>query len=53
MRIVLVVEQPADRFLVDAVGFVLEPVDLDRVRGDALVLLQRIERQPHLLGATR
>ena len=31
-RIALVVEQPADRLLVDAVGFVLEPVDLDRVR---------------------
>ena len=31
-RIALLVEQLADRLLVDAVGFVLEPVDLDRVR---------------------
>ena len=30
----LVVEQPADRLLVHAVGFVLEPVDLDGVRDE-------------------
>ena len=43
----LVVEQPAQRLLVDAVGLVLEAVDLDGVRDEPLVLLEGLER--HLL----
>ena len=49
----LVVEQPADGLLVDAVGFVFEAVDLDGVRDQALVLLERVEREADLLGARR
>ena len=33
------------RLLVDAIGFVLEPVDLDRVGDQSLVLFQRVERK--------
>ena len=49
----LVVEQPADRLLVDAVRLVLETVDLDRVAEDAFVLLEGIEREPDLMGRRR
>ena len=53
-RIALVVEQPADRLLMDAVGFVLEPVDLDGVAEDALAAAPE-RRAPGglLLGSTR
>ena len=52
-RIVFVVEQLADRLLMDAVGLVLETVDLDGVAEDALVLLERVEREPDLVRSTR
>ena len=38
-RIALLFEQLADGLVVHAVGFVLQPVDLDRVGHQALVLL--------------
>ena len=45
-RIALLVEQLADRLLVDAIGFVLEPVDLDGVGASSpLLLLERVERR--------
>ena len=52
-RVALVVEQPAERLLVDAVGLVLEPVDLDRVGDEAFVLLERPEGEAHLFGRRR
>jgi len=49
-RVVFVVEQPADRLLMNAVRFILETVDLDGVAEDAFVLLERIEGEPDLVG---
>src|SRR3954462_13023915 len=40
-RIAFLVEQPDDRLLMDAVGFVLEPIDFDAVRPNAFDLLER------------
>ena len=53
-RIALFVEQPADRLLVDAIGFVLEPVDLDRVRRPGPCLSRAPSSASRTwLGATR
>jgi len=52
-RIALVVEQEAERPLVNAVGLVLEAVDLDRVCDETLVVFKRPEGEPDLLGGRR
>src|SRR5262245_29266565 len=45
-RVALVLEETGDRLLVNAVGFVLEAIDLDRIGDDTLALLESLERLP-------
>ena len=51
--IVFVVEETPERTLVDAIGFVLEAIDLDGALGHARALLERLDRQLHLIDAQR
>ena len=37
----------------DAIGFVLEPVDLDGALGHSRALLERLKRELHLIHAQR
>ena len=49
-RIALLLEERPDGALVDAIGLVLEPVDLDGAFGDAGSPLERLDRHHDLLG---
>ena len=49
-RVLLFLEQAADRVLVRAIGLVLEAIDLDRRLGDAMAPLERLHRDHHLLA---
>ena len=48
-RAVVAAEQVRDRLSVHAVALVLEAIDLDRVRGELLVLGEQLQRLPHRL----